>query len=786
MSANMADNIQINPIIGASVPRIEGPEKASGRAIYTDDITRPGMLHAALLGSHYAHARILSVDTSAARALPGVKAVLVGTDLPHNYIGMFIKDQLPLARDKVRYSGEPVAAVAAIDVQTARRALRLIEIEYEELEPVTDIEESLRPDAPVIHEQRDEYPTMYELPEQPNAICFTEFMEGDPNTAWDQCDVIVEDEYLVPAQYHMYMEPSSTLAEVDGNGKVTLWTSTQGVARVQMYTAVSLGLPMSKVRVIAPRIGGGFGGKCEFTNQPITALLAQATGRPVKLTFSREDDMTMMKRRHGGKIYMKTGATRDGILVARDCRIILDGGAYADESPEVSPVAAFFSQGPYRIPNMRVEAWSVYTNLSRASAFRGFGNPQATFASESQLDDLADKLGMDPMQLRLNNALEQDDKFFCGKTIEKATMRACLEKVRDASGWEGKRLSRKPARPGRRRGIGMAGMSHICGLAGAGANVLLNEDGTVTLNCGAVDIGQGSDTILTQIVAGALALNMEQVNFAAPDTDSSPYQFQSSASRNTYVIGNAVKKAGDDVREQIYRHAGEILECDTADLELRQGGIVGVKGVPDAALPFVAIAGRALWQEGGPIMGTHNWLYTPQDRMDPKRMLLRGFALMPDGIGIFTFGAQVAEVEVDEVTGQVEVLEYWAAHDVGKAINTASVEGQIEGGIVQMLGYALTEEMLWDNGRMINPTMMDYKIPGMADAPYKIHSLLIETAEESAPFGAKGVGEICAVGPAPAIANAIKNAVGVRVNQIPATPERVLKAMQSADYGTDT
>ena len=783
MSAQIQDNGPVDSIIGASVPRIEGPEKATGRAIYTDDITRPGMLHAALSGSDYAHAKILSIDTSRAKALPGVKAVLVGTDLPHNYIGMFIKDQLPLARDKVRYIGDPVAAVAAIDLETAREALLHIEVEYEELEPVLDVEEALRPGAPVIHEKRNEYPAMYELPEEPNAICFTEFMEGDPNTVWDECDVIVEDEYLVPAQYHMYLEPSSTLAEMDGNGKVTLWSSTQGVARAQMYTALTLGLPMSKVRVIAPRIGGGFGGKCEFTNQPIAALLARATGKPVKLTFSREDDMTMMKSRHGGKLHMKTGAKKDGTLIARDCRIILDGGAYADESPEVSPVAAFFSQGPYRIPHMRVEAWSVYTNRSRASAFRGFGNPQATFASESQIDELAAELGMDPIEFRLENALGQDDKFFCGKTIENATMRACLEKVRDASGWANKRLQDKPGKPGKRRGIGVAGMSHICGLASAGASVLLNEDGSVSLNAGAVDIGQGSDTILTQIVAGVLGLNMEQVNFAAPDTDSSPYQFQTSASRNTYVVGNTVKKASEEVRDQIFRHAGEILECDPADLELRQGGIVGVKGVPDAVAPFVAVAGRALWQQGGPIMGTHNWLYTPAERMDPKRMLLRGFALMPDGIGIFTFGAQVAEVEVDEVTGQVEVLEYWAAHDVGRAINTGLVEGQIQGGIVQMLGYALTEELLWDNGRLVNPTMMDYKIPGMADVPDKIHPLLIETPEASAPFGAKGVGEICAVGPAPAVTNAIKNATGARVNQIPATPERVLQAMQEAKTG---
>ncbi len=781
MSANLADDLHINEIIGASVPRIEGPDKATGRAIYTDDISRPGMLHAALLGSHYAHARILSIDTSQAKALAGVKAVLTGADLPLNYIGMFIKDQLPLATDTVRYVGDPVAAVAAVDLNTARRALRLIEVEYEELEPVFDVIKALEPDAPVVHEKRDEYPCMYELPKEPNAICYTEFMEGDPNAAWDECDVVVEGEYRLPAQYHAYMEPSSTVAEMDSSGKITLWSSTQGVARSQMYTAMATGLPMSKIRMIAPRIGGGFGGKCEFTNQPITALLAQATGRPVKLTYSREDDMTMMKRRHGGVIYMKTGATKDGILIARDCRIVLDGGAYADESPEVSPVAAFFSRGPYRIPNMRAEAWAVYTNLSRASAFRGFGNPQASFASESQIDELAEKLNMDPIGMRIKNALEQDDKFFCGKTIENATIRACLEKVRGASGWDAKRNGSLPARPGKRRGIGVAAVSHISGLAGAGANVLLNEDGSVSLNCGAVDIGQGSDTILTQIVAGSLALNMDQVNFAAPDTDSSPFQFQTAASRNTYVIGVAVKQASDEVREQVYRHASEIFECDSADLELRQGGMVGVKGSPDAVLPFAAVAGRAMWETGGPIMGSHNWLYTPQERMDPKRMTLGGFALMPDAIGIFTFAAQVAEVEVDEVTGQVEVLEFWSAHDVGRAINTASVEGQIEGGIAQMLGYALTEEMLWDNGRMLNPSMMDYKIPGMADVPLKIHPLIIETPEDTAPFGAKGVGEICAVGPAPAVTNAIKHATGARINEIPVTPERALRALQSTD-----
>jgi len=768
-----------NTSIGKSIPRREGPEKVSGKAIYSDDMSMNGMLHGALLGSPYPHARIVSIDKSKAEALPGVKAVLVGEDLPFNYIGMFIKDQLALARDKVMYVGDPVAAVAATELSIAKDALRLIEIEYEELEPVLDPEAALLADSPVIHDKRADYPTMFELPKEPNGCCYTELMEGDPNTIWDQCDVIVEDEYTVPAQYHMYMEPVSTLADVDGSGKITIWSSMQSVGRVQMYVAAAMGLPMSQIRVIAPRIGGGFGGKCEFTNQPITAFLAQATGKPVKMTLSREDDMSMMKSRHGGKIYMKTGASKDGTLLARDCRIILDGGAYADESPEVSPIAALFSRGPYRIPNMRVEAWSVYTNRSRASAFRGFGNPQATFASESQIDDIADKLGMDPMTLRQKNALEGDDLFFCGKRIESASIQACLEKVKQASGWEQKRKQTLPAPPGKRRGIGIAAMSHICGLLASGANVTLNEDGTVTVNSGCVDIGQGSDTLLSQIVASSLGLDLSQVNHANADSDSSPYNFQTSASRTTYMSGNAVKKASENVKEQIFKQAEQILECAESDLELRPGGFVGVKGVPEAVIPFAAAAGRSIYQEGGPIMGTHNWIYTPEDKMDPKRMLLKGFAMMPDGVGILTFAAQIAEVEVDEVTGQVEVLEYWAAHDVGQAINLASVEGQIQGGVVQSIGYALFEEMLWDNGRLINPSMMDYKIPGMADVPYKIHPLLIEMPEDSAPFGAKGVGEICCVGPAPAITNAIKHAVGARVTQIPATPERVLDAMQN-------
>lgn len=772
-----AGGAAIGEAVGKPVPRLEAREKVSGRALYTDDLSRPDMLHGAQLGSPYAHARIVSIDTAAAAALPGVNAVLTGRDFPRNYTGMFLMDQLPLAVDKVRYAGEPVAAVAAEDLATARDALRLIDVDYEELDAVFDPVEALQSEAPVIHEDRGSYECHYELPPEANAVCYSEFREGDPEQAWAECDVVVENEYRLPAQYHMYLEPVSTLAEVDSNGKITLWSSMQGVARVQMLTARALGLPMSKVRVIAPRVGGGFGGKCELTNQPVTAALAMAAGRPVKMTLSREDDMTMMKSRHAGVIRAKTGAKKDGTLIARSVEFILDGGAYADESSAVSAVCAFFSRGPYVIPNMHVRAWSVYTNRLRAGAMRGFGNPQATFVSEAQLNELAAALGMDPLELRLKNALDEGDAWLGGKSVGVPSLKQCLEQVREASDWRNRRKRRASA-PGKRRGVGIAGFGHTSALLSAGAAVHLNEDGTVTVNTGAVDIGQGSDTALAQIAAGTLGLELDQVNYANPDTDSSPYNYQTAASRTTFMVGTAVARASAQVRDKLLEHAAAILESEVDRLELRPGGSVGIRGISDEEIPFAAVAGRALFAAGGPISGSSNWLYEPAEGLDPERTETRGFVGIVAGNGVFCFGAQVVEVEVDEVTGKVEVLEVWSAHDVGRAINPDMVEGQVQGSVVQGLGYALTEELVWDGGDLINPTMMDYKVPGMADVPYGIHAILLENPEPGAPFGARGVGEMALMGTAPAVTGAIAHATGARVDRLPATPERVLRAIR--------
>ncbi|OJH38980.1 xanthine dehydrogenase family protein molybdopterin-binding subunit [Cystobacter ferrugineus] len=774
----------VGEILGRSVPRLEAREKVTGRAVYTDDMTLPGMLHGALLGSPHAHARLLAYDTSRARAMPGVKAVLTAEDLPDHRIGAVIKDQPLLARGKVLYAGEPVAAVAAVDLETARRALRAIDIQYEPLPEVFDPEEALRPDAPVLHEQREAYFSLAENTEArartPNAAAHIRLTEGEPDSVWKSCEVIVEDVFETPAQQHIYLEPCSTLASVDrDSGKVTVYTSTQSAFRSQAIIAEALGLPMSKVRVIVPRVGGGFGGKTESTNQPITVALAKAAGAPVKMTFSRTDDMVMMRSRHACRIHMRTGATRDGRILARQVKLHYDTGAYADDGPFVAGVGAWFARGPYRIPHFDIECWCVYTNRLRASAFRGFGNPQIHFASEVQIDRLAEKLNMDPIELRLRNALETGEKWIGGAPVESGTLEACLERAREASDWS-RRRSPRASTPGKRRGIGMAAVGHVSALLGSSATIRLNEDGTVTVSTGAVDIGQGSDTALAQVAAAALGLSLEQLNFTGPDTDGSPYDWCTGGTRTTFTVGRVITQACAQIQQQLFEQASEMLERPEQELELRPGGVVGVKGRPEAAVTFGAIAARALYFKGGPIIASSRWMF-PAVPIDPRRTSAQGLSSM--GNGYFVFGAQVVEVEVDELTGHVQVLEAWSVHDVGRVINPAAAEGQIQGGFVQGLGFALTEELVWKDGQLTNPSMSGYKVLGAPDVPVAIHPILLEHPHGEGPFGAKGVAEASLVGVAAAVSNAIRHATGAHVTRIPATGERVLRALMTTREG---
>lgn len=762
-----------NPV-GASIPRLEVLEKVTGRAQYTDDLYRPGMLYGAILQSPHAHARILSYDVSRALALSGVEAVLTGDDVGPNYMGPFVKDETAIAKGKVRYVGEPVAAVAAIDPDTARAAVGLIEVRYEVLPAVFSPEKALAPGAPLLHAEFDKYFKTFQSPHGGNLMALIEIAEGDVARAWGSCDVIVEGVFETQAQYHAYMEPCSALAEVDPSGKVTVWSANQSVFRVQANVSESLGIPMAKIRSVAPRVGGAFGGKMESTVQPMAVALARATGRPVKVTLAREQDFTMVRSRHAARLRMKTGARKDGTLVAREADIVLDAGAYADDSPGVAGICALFARGPYHIEHVRFIAKAVYTNKLRAGAFRGFGGPQVTFAGESQIDEIAEQLGLDPIEIRIKNAVRAGRTWMCGTTLPKASLVECLEKVRDASDWSNRR--RTPGGDaGKRRGIGIACLPHICGLLPSGAIIRILEDGTAVLNTGAVDNGQGSDTALVQICAAALGLDVDQISLATPDTDASPYNWGSTASRVTYMAGRAIVEAADSVVRQLKKFAAEMLECAEADLELRSGGRIGVRGVPERELPFGAISARCHWVAGGPILGSSSLFYDGE-AFDAKRAVINGF---PFGrIGTWMFAAQAVEVEVDEATGKVKPLRVWAAHDIGRAINPTAVEGQIEGGVVQGLGYALSEEMVWDAGALANPSLMEYKIPGAPDAPREIVPILVENDEPSGPFGAKGIGEPPLVGMAAAVANAVAHAAGIRLRRLPMTSERVLRALK--------
>jgi CO/xanthine dehydrogenase Mo-binding subunit len=529
-------------------------------------------------------------------------------------------------------------------------------------------------------------------------------------------------------------------------------------------------MPMARVRSISPRIGGGFGGKGGPNLQPAAALLALKTGKPVKIALNRTEDFETTRCRHPARIRIKTGARRDGTLVAREVDVTLDGGAYTDESPAVLTFALLMARGPYNVPHVRARGRVVYTNKLKSSAFRGFGNPQVTFAGEQQVEEIARRLGLDPVDIRLKNAIKPGERWIGGQTVPSCALARCLEAVRDAAV-----PSPTPVPAGRKRGIGYTSVTHVSGLLSTGANVLLESDGSVALSVGAVDLGQGSDTILTQVCAEALKLPVDRVSFATPDTDSSPYNWKTAASRVTYMCGRAVLAASEAVREQILREASEMLECAAGDLELRPGGRVGLRGVPGKELGFGDISGRRLYRTGGQIAAQHTFNFDGEP-LDPKRATVSGFAF--PNLGVYTFGAQAVEVEVDTATGAVKVLKAWAAHDVGRAINPTLVEGQIHGGFVQGLGYALSEEMVWDGGRLANPSFMDYKMPGILDAPPEIVPIILEDPEPTGPYGAKGVGEICLVGVAAAVANAVAAATGARLRRLPLTPETVLDALE--------
>ncbi len=745
-------------LIGKSLPRPDAKAKVTGGAQYTDDIHLPGMLHGALLRSPVAHARIASIDVSRARALPGVKCVIAGRDVPAVRYGNWrlvpeLQDETALAIDKVRFIGDEVAAVAAIDADTAQEALGLIDVEYEELPAVLTVEEALAEGAPHLHD------------EHTDNISLTRNIDyGDLDRAFDEAFYIQEDTFTTHPVNHAYMEPCSALARAESDGRITIWTSTQTPYYIQCLLARTMELRENDVRVIKPQVGGGFGGKMELRPWDFCAAwMARETGRPVKFTLDRAEELATGRRRHAVKIGSRIAFDRDGTITGKEVLAWLNGGAYNGMGPTATFLIGNFGAMLYRIPAYRYRGIYVYTNTPPAGAMRGFGAPQALYAGETQMSQAAAALGLDPIELRLKNSMTEGDEIPGVATVGSCGLKECLEEVRRISGWNEKR-----ATLGRGQGVGVACYSFISGgvfnwfdtkYPFSSAEVRVFDDGTAQLSTLAADIGQGSDLILPQILAEELGLRIDDIRLVTGDTAACPQSDLGTwGSRVTLMAGNAVRQAAKEVKERLFEMVSLKFDLNVIhELECGDGHIYP-RNKPKRRIPFgevVAMAQRA--NRGEPIKATG--YYTPRDcgLVSPA----------------FSFGAQVAETRVDLDTGKVEVERMYTVHDCGVELNPMAVEGQLEGSIQMSLGYALSETLVMEAGRTLNTTFLDYKIPVAADMPPSM-SKTVETFEPAGPFGAKEVGEGLACPTAPAVVDAVYDATGHCCNDLPITPEKIL------------
>ncbi len=755
-------------VVGTDVPRIDGEPKASGAARYAADLSVPNMLHGAILRGRHPHARILNVDVEKARRLSGVRAVVTARDVPPVRFGITIYDACLFEPEKVRYLGNEIAAVAAIDADTAQEALSLIEVEYEELPAVFDPVEAMRPDAPVIHEEAHTYESTFDVAgRRGNVACRTTFAHGDLEQGLREADEVIENTFRTQQNHQTYLEPHASLAEPDGSGGVTVWVNVQGVFLAQERISRVLGIPLAKIRVIGTAVGGGFGGKKPRTD-PYAALLALKTGNPVRVLFTRDEEFTAGFPRHPATIRIRDGVKRDGRITAREAELIYDTGAYTDHGPTVAALGAAYAKGPYRIPNVRLESSTVYTNKPISGAFRGYGNPQSAFAVESQMDMVAGALGIDPLDFRRINALEDGDMLSNGQRFPRVLLKDTLEAARRRVDWQGP----VPGRTGKRRGRGVACGQHHAGGLTSSATVKVMEDGSIQVASGVIEIGAGQTTMAAIVAAEEISVGVEDVRLVSGDTDATPFEFYSAASRITYNVGNVVRMASADAKRQLIERASDILEVPVEDL-IAQNQRVFMPGSPERGLTYGQIVKDGHLKKGGPILG--RGVFDPHGPPTVPEFM-EGNPRKP--MMVMTFCTQIAEVEVDVETGEVEILRLVCVHDVGQVINLGAIQGQIEGGVTQGVGYALIEEVVYEGGVVSNPTLVDYKIPNILDTP-PIEYEFIEEPDPTGPFGAKGVGEAVLVPTAAAIANAVEDAVGARVTDLPITPERVLAALNS-------
>ncbi len=751
-------------VVGKRIKKLKADRLVTGRAEYLDDIRLRGMLIGRILRSPYGHARIVNIDVSAAKQLPGVRAVITAEDtekvkfchLPVTPNKMALNDV------KVRFIGDEVAAVAAVDEDTADEALALIRVSYNPLPAVYDPEAAMQPNAPQIYE---------ESPDNIAGRFMREF--GDLEKGFAQSDYVFEEKYCTPFIPSCTIEPHGCIAHWDGSDRLMFWASTQNPSNYRNALSQVLKIPQSSINVIRPDVGGAFGNKSVILPMdPIAAILSKKSGRPVKIVSQRQEEFTCCRGRYPMIIYLKTGVCKDGRLLARQATVITDNGAYNNKASGISALTCNRIGNLYRVPHTRTESIIVYTNNQYGGALRGWGGPQAHFAVESQIDTIAERLGMDPLELRLINANRCGDVTGWGWNITSCGLCECLEKAAQGIGWRAKG-NNKP-----NRGIGIASVIHTgagsAGTHGVGnfgeVNLKVNPDGSVHLIVGESEIGQGSDTVLSQIAAEILGVGMDQIAICSHGTDLTPPSMGTWGSRVTFIAGNAVRLAAENAKAQLLHAASRILGDCTPETLTCAGGLIFH---PESQEKFITIGDAALYcahRLGKPI--TARGVYEPPNASPPDPKTGYG-----NYCPTYAFGAQAAEVAVDPETGRVRVLRIVAAHDVGKAINPTSVEGQIEGGVAMGIGYALFEGAKRQQGLVINDHFVTHKILNAPEAP-EVVNILVETDDPAGPFGAKGVGEPPVIPTAPAIANAIFDAVGVRITELPITPDKILKALE--------
>ena len=750
-------------VVGARLPMMDAAQKVKGTALFTDDLILPGMLFGKILRSPVPHAKILNIDTSRAEKLPGVKGVVTGRDIPDRKYGIvpMARDEYALAKDKVRYIGDDVAAVCAIDPEIAEEAVELIKVDYEELPAVFDPLEAKREGAPEIHEG---------IKNNTSFAIKKEF--GDVQKAFAECDAIFEDIFYSQPVNHAPLEPHAALAQFDPlNGELTIWSSTQIPFFLRRNLSNTLQIPESKVRVIKPKVGGGFGQKIDlFAKDFCAAWFAIQLGKPVKFVYEREEVFICTRQRHPMYITVKTGMKKDGTILAQKFQAHADGGAYNSTAPTMIALSCYFLMIPYRVPNLIYEGYHVYTNKPVGGAMRGHGIPQARFAVERQLDMIAARLGLDAAEVRIKNSIHAGEPHPAKFIINSCGFSDSVKKAADAIGWKEKR-GKLPLG----RGVGLAGASFPSGVSNmshisSGAVVQLGRDGAVNVLSGAADIGQGAETVISQIVAEELGVPIEDIRITAADTGITPLDPGTFGSGVTVRAGNAARLAAISVKQKLCNFIADKLEANVADLVAKDRNIF-VKGSPEKGMTLSeAIKSYQYADLPMPIVGRGSWM---APATEPTTLFKEDGNFAPS----YSFMTQAAEVDVDLHTGKVKLLRMVTAHDCGRAINPMLVEGQLEGSVVGGMGQALYENVIVEKGQVMNPSFLDYGFPTFLEMP-EIEAIEVETDDPIGPFGAKEAGEGTQLSPAPAIVNAIYDAIGVDFMELPITPEKILDALE--------